>query len=116
MVDKIQIPATLEGISTLKDGSLSLRFHTQELSNTDKVTAMEFVQEFGWLLFAAQPHSEDEQLEQIRKDVGGKTPSQRLRAVLYIKYVQSKSQKSFESYYAHQMEQIIDQVKSRLDQ
>lgn len=112
-MDKIQIPASLEGITTLKDGGLSLRFQTQELSDEDKLTVMRYLQEFGWLLFAAQEH-EDTELEAIRKDVGGKSPSQRLRAVLYVSYQQGSQDRTFEQYYSNQMEQIINQIKQRL--
>lgn len=49
----IQTPAILEGVSTLKDGSLSVRFHTQEMSPEQKILFMEYLQRFGWLLFKA---------------------------------------------------------------
>ncbi|HJQ07959.1 MAG TPA: hypothetical protein VJ836_00595 [Candidatus Saccharimonadales bacterium] len=111
-----QIPATLEGITALKDGGLSIRFHTQEVDNKDKLTAMEFFQSFGWMLFSEQEQNEDTLiLEEIRKDVGGKTPSQRLRSVLYILYQQSgRTDVTFEQYYLQKMEYFINLVKQNL--
>lgn len=115
---KIQVPATLEGVSTLKDGGCSIRFHTQELTAAEKAVAFDFQSQFGWLLFAETEHKEDDvkQLEHIRKDTGGKSPSQRLRSSLYVMY-QQKSDKSipFEVFYGQQMEKIINSVKSNLD-
>lgn len=111
-----QIPATLDGVSTLKDGGLSIRFHTQEASANDKLVAMQFAQKFGWVLFSEQEQAESVELAQIRKDTGGKTPSQRLRAVLYIEYQQSgMTDNTFEQYYARRMEQFISYVKQNLD-
>lgn len=56
------------------------------------------------------------ELEVVRKDVGGKTPSQRLRAVLFVAYQQSgRIDITFEQYYAQKVEAFIDRVKSSLD-
>lgn len=101
----------------LRDGGISLRFHTQEANNDDKLVAMGFFQKFGWLLFSEQEQNEDTLiLEEVRKDVGGKTPSQRLRAVLYIEYQQSgKHDLSFEQYYMKRLEQFISYVKQNLE-
>ena len=109
----LQLQATLEGVSTLKDGGMSLRFHTQELSNDHKATLLSFAQSFGWLLFSEQEQDVDSlELEPARKDIGGKTPSQRLRNVLYISYQQSgRIDISFEQFYAQKMEQIINHIK-----
>lgn len=111
-----KVGATMEGVSTLKDGGVSLRFHTQELSNEDKTLAFNFQQGFGWLLFQEQDYKADElELDQIRKDTAGKSPSQRMRSVLYLLYKQSGQSVPFENYYGQQMERILDQLKDRLD-
>lgn len=118
MPKPIQVPATLEGVSTLKDGGVSVRLHTQELTSEEKTVVLNQQGKFGWFLFAEQEFNENElELETIRKDVGGKTPSQRLRAVLYIAYQQSgQHDKTFEQYYAQQMERFIERVKGALDE
>jgi hypothetical protein len=110
-----KVPATLEGVSTLKDGGLSCRFHTQELSPEDKTKAFEFQQGYGWLLFQEQDYKQDElDLEEIRKDTGGKSPSQRMRSVLYILYNQSGQSVSFEVFYSNYMDTIIEQLKDKI--
>ena len=110
------MPATLEGVSLLKDGGISVRFHTNELSIKEKAEISNFYQQFGWVLFSPQQIDEtDLELEQIRKDVGGKTPAQRLRAVLFIAYQQGgQIDKPFEQYYAEHMEKFINRVKAAL--
>jgi hypothetical protein len=115
-VKTFQVPATLEGVSLLKDGGVSLRYHTNELPPEEKTVISEYYQKFGWLLFSEQEHSEKElELEEIRKDIGGKTPSQRLRSVLYILHQQSgRLDLTFEQFYAEKMNRIIDQIKANL--
>lgn len=111
-----QVPATLEGVSLLKDGGVSVRFHTNELPPSEKTLLTSYFQKFGWMLFSEQEHDEDTlNLEEIRKDTGGKTPSQRLRSVLFILYQQSgQTDKTFEQFYAQQMERFINLVKQNL--
>lgn len=112
---QFQVPAILEGITTLKDGGLSIRFHTNEVNDQEKLTALSFFQKFGWMLFSEQEFDDGLELENIRRDTGGKTPSQRLRSVLYIQYQQSgKTEITFEQYYAQKMEQFINHVKANL--
>lgn len=112
-----QVPATLEGVSLLKDGGVSLRFHTNEMSASDKTAISNWYQQFGWLLFNAQEQDTDSLiLDNIRKDTGGKTPSQRLRGALYVAYEQSgQKDKTFEQFYAEKMERFIQHIKSQLD-
>lgn len=110
-----QIPATLEGISTLKDGGCSIRFHTQEASPEDKVTLMGFQGSFGWLQFSDSELQEIPR-ETINRDLSTKTPSQRLRATLFVAYQQSgRLDITFEQYYNQKMEIFIDRIKSTLE-
>lgn len=111
-----QVPAILDGVSSLRDGGLSIRYHTQELSQEDKVKVMDFLQGFGWLLFSENEQDEESLvLEDIRRDLGGKTPSQRLRAVLHVAYEQSnRIDLTWEQYYAQQVEKFINYVKQNL--
>lgn len=112
---RFQVPATLEGVSTLKDGGASVRFHTQELTDDDKVTLFGFSNAFGYMLFAEQPINEDElKLELIRKDTAGKSPSQRIRGVIFRIWEQNGKSGNFETYYGETMERIINQLKEKL--
>ncbi len=113
-----QVPATLEGVSTLKDGGVTVRFHTQELSASDKAVAFDFQSQFGWLLFKETEFKDDDtkELEAIRKDTGGKSPSQRLRSILYVLYQQrGENSITFEQFYSQQIEKVIDNIKRSLD-
>lgn len=110
-----QVPATLDGLSTLKDGGMSVRFHTQEIDSNDKVALMGFQGAFGWLQFSDQTINEVPK-ETIQKDITTKTPSQRLRATLFVAYQQSgRLDITFEQYYNQKMEAFIERVKSTLE-
>lgn len=118
MQKTFQTPATLEGISSLKDGGVTIRFHTQELSAQEKAIAFNYQGQFGWILFKATEHNTDDikELEAVRKDIGGKSPSQRLRSVLYVLYTQKGDESiSFEQFYIKQIEKVIEAIKARLN-
>lgn len=108
-------PAIIEGISPLKDGGMSVRLHTNEMNDAEKSEVIKFYQKFGWMVFSEQESSLEVPDETIRRDTGGKTPSQRLRAVLHVFYQQSgRIDVTFEQFYALQMEKFINKVKSSL--
>lgn len=114
MTKTFQAPATLTSVAFTADGGLRLTFHTQELTAEEKVIASQYHQQFGWLLFKANEFS----TEDIPKDEAsdeGKSPSQRLRAVLFVAWQQRGAKGDFESYYRRQMQRITDRVKEALD-
>jgi hypothetical protein len=116
-MEPFKIAAILDGISPLKGGGVSMRYHTQEISPAGMAQAMEYYQQFGWLLFAPEQRELEEvdiPKEKVQAEYAGRTPGQRLRAVLYVRWEQSKTTKDFETYYREQMEKIINQVKDRL--
>ena len=109
-----QVPAALEGVSMLKDGGVSLRFHTQELSKDDKVLLMEFVNSFGYLMFALNEFDDADIPKDNVKNQDGKSPSQRLRAVIYVEWRETNAGGDFEVYYRRYMERLINYVKGNL--
>lgn len=109
-----QIPAVLEGVSPLKDGGMSLRFHTNEVkSSHEKASIMEFYQAFGWLQFSDQSIHAVPKEAPVR-EAGDKTPSQRLRSTLYVLWQERYGDMTFDEYYNQQMEKIINRIKQEL--
>lgn len=47
---------------------------------------------------------------------GEKTPSQRIRAVLFLLWKQEGEQGTFDAFYNAKCEKIIEHLKSKLDQ
>jgi hypothetical protein len=110
-----QAPAILSRIGFTKDGGLSLGFHTNELTAADKVIASEYMGKFGWLLFKESQYTESDVPTDDPPSDEDKTPSQRLRAVLYVLWQQKDSKESFELFYRDQLERAISRVKRLLD-
>lgn len=107
-------PVILEGASTRADGSLSLRFSTPELEPASKTAFFELLnQNLKMLLQPAD--GEPVELKEIRGEFDRKTPSQRLRSVLYVWHQQSGAGGEFEQFYLRRMEEIINQVKAELN-
>ena len=83
----------VEKISTLADGSLRVHIGTPELSNETMVNLFQLNRKTGYVLLSPYPVNEDqknavekaaEKVEHESTEFGNKTPSQRLRSVLYV--------------------------------
>lgn len=98
----------------MKDGGLSLGFATNELKSEEKIMASEFHQKFGWLLFKESEFS-DADIPDTDAPDETKTPSQRLRAALYVLWKSRGSNGDFQDFYTKNLEQAIERVKRLLD-
>lgn len=115
MSPTFKVPAVVDGVSPLKDGGVSVRFHTQEMTPGQIADLMGYYQKFGWLIFSEQEQDVSQiKLDTIRKDAGGKSPSQRLRSVIFVLYSQTDRSETFEQFYERQMEKLINMVKENL--
>ncbi len=91
---------------------------TRELAGNEAAKLFDLRGTEAWVLIApSEFKEEDVKLPTERADpsIGSKTPSQRLRAVLYRLHEQSRSGTDFESFYRIKMEGIIDQLKGKLE-
>ena len=106
-------------VSTLADGSLSLTIHTQELPEETMMRLFKLRKKPGMVLISSDGINK-QQVEEVEKftsdfEVGGKTPSQRLRAVLYRVWEQTEQTYDFPIWYESQLERIINKYKATLD-
>jgi hypothetical protein len=114
----IQFASTIESVKPLKDGSMSLTFHTQEMTNEDKLNILNLLGKFGWLLFK-EDIKEWNEAEVPKEDSGyddGISPQKRLRGVIFRVWEQTKKKDcpDFEVWYRRQIEALISQYKERL--
>lgn len=111
-----KVEATMTRVASTVDGALSLGLHTKELDPIEKVSIMEFHNKTGWMLFSPNKITETD-IPSLPAEKGSKTPSQRLRSVLYILWSQSTetTRGEFEQFYNNRMELLIDQIKERLE-
>lgn len=105
--------------STKSDGSLSLNFSTSEMSPEEttvlfKLCRINLRMQLTPIGEAVEPPVE------VKTDIQTKTPSARLRGVLFVLYKQLDGRslmkgKSFELFYSEQMNRVIDDYKSQLE-
>jgi hypothetical protein len=111
---KFQAAAILTSVSYTKDGGVRLGFTTNEMSDEDKLIIAKFFQKFGFVLFKSNEFTlEDIPLEDAEDKT--KTPSKRLRAVLFLMWKQAGQKGDFEVYYRAQVEKVIEHLKAKLD-
>ena len=114
-----QLPAQLEGYRSLKDRTLKLSFETNELSPEQMANIHYSLNKIGYLAFAPDPFTTKEITDldnlKVEYDDSDKTPSQRLRAVLYRLWEQTpEGYKTFNDFYNSKMEGFITHLKSKL--
>ena len=115
------IEATIENISTRSDNTIKVVIGTQEMDAEQSAKLFQFRNNIAKVLF-----STDNITKEIIQSVSeaaieakpqpGKTPSQRLRAVLFRYYEQTNATNiTFETYYQNEIEKIINHYKSKLE-
>lgn len=115
----IIIGAQMESYRSLKDKTLKITFETNEPTPEQFVGIASGIQQFGYLAFKTEmfKNKEKEMLENLESDFEdkGKTPSQRLRAVMWRCFEQDKEgYVDFQLYYNFKMETLINHFKSKL--
>ena len=110
----ISTPAIITSIRAKVDRSLSFSATTPELTNEEKVLFME-LQGINTTM-TIEPLDEQNVPEvKIKGDLEQKTPSQRLRAVLFVLWEQEGRKGEFEDMYKNNMEKFINLIKAKLD-
>lgn len=117
-----QVAAILDGVTPRKDGGVSLRFVTNEVSKEEKVTLMEFYQSFGWVLFSREELEESNiPKEQATREKGTKSPSQVLRGRLFVYWRDvlnnnPEDSVNFENWYAGILNKIGRQYLDKVEE
>lgn len=113
-MNAITCPVILTRASTRTDGSLGLSFATPELKPDEKVALMELCNKNLKMLL--QPIDEPMTgLKDVKQEFDRKTPSQRLRAVLFVEWQQMGQTGEFEEHYRRKMEYFINSIKNGLN-
>jgi len=110
---KVTLPATLESISTLKDGSFKMVFTSQEMPPEHGATLLSMRQKFGWLLFSPNEISVSDIPDIEAPQEGLKSQSVRLRGALY-RWFEKEGGSDFDEFYRSKLEKIIQWVKDKL--
>ena len=110
--------AVITSLSSRNDGSLRLSVVTPELTTQQKVEVMELQNQILNAIFIPEEFQTEEMV--IDKDLDGKSPSNRLRNVLFVWWKKlseaSGTKDDFSLWYRNKMESIIDGVKLKIEE
>lgn len=108
----------ISNFSSRVDGSLGFRASTPELTVPEKIAFMELQGKNCRALFEPLDYASDGKTE-IKNPLGTKSPSVRLRSVLFVLFKQlsdkGKVQGTFDEFYVLHMDRIIDGYKEQLE-
>lgn len=111
------IPCFISKLQTMSDKGIRIIADTQEI--TDPETKQEIFgihDKAGFFYFKEVDFTPDDiEVPDIPIQRDEKSPSQRLRAVLYLLWNQSKTTLGYEQYYREQVDKIIEKLKEKLD-
>ena len=119
MTELFQAPVDITKIETTPDKCLKITMHTaQELPSAHEALLMSLRRKTGWMLFK-EVQIEEQDIANLPDFVpdfkNEKSPSQRLRAVLYRQWEQSAMKEAFETYYRSAMDRILEHEKAKLE-
>jgi len=116
----LQIPAHFDKVSTKKSGAWIFTFETIDFLDGETISKFtKLAHTDGNILFATRRLDMKDLANIPEPDetskTDGKTPSQRLRAVLFVRWKQLGKTGDFDAYYRKSMEHFIDTVKEKLE-
>lgn len=119
---KLQFSALIDGVNAKKDKTLSIRLGTQELTSEDTSHIFDLM---GKQIFVAVAETAIESLEvpEVLPEMqGDKTPSQRLRSILYKLWeqkmdgtdIKSVGYQTFPRFYEDYLFKLCEQLKDKI--
>lgn len=113
-----QVPATISQVKTMASG-LRVSVDTQDNLSPDAISRVfQMKGGLGWFTFNQHIIEPDDiiDLPKLKRDDKQKTPSERLRAVLYIYWQQDNhGYEDSELFYRYYVEKVIDAIKDKLN-
>jgi hypothetical protein len=114
---KLQLPATIEKITTRADNTIAVTISTQEMTPEASTALFGLKGKLGWLLFAENMATEaDVPKEPAPEFKGEKSVSQRIRSCLYLYWSKNTSKSTpFDTFYKQWAEHKIQEIKDTLN-
>lgn len=122
-MQQISFSAQIDGVNAKKDRTLSLRLGTQELTTDDTAHIFDLMGKQIFIAIGETPIESMEIPEVLPEMKGDKSPSQRLRGILFKiweqKYprgvgVKDKSYISFPKFYEDYMFKLCESLKEKI--
>lgn len=105
----------LEGFTSKKDKSLSLRFSTPELADEEAVAVRALQGVVSDML--VQPQDEEfPEIVEVKAQTEQKTASSRLRGSLFVLWEKRGKEGDFDLFYRTNMEKFITRIKNLIDE
>jgi len=109
----IETQGIITGVRSKVDGSLGLSMSTPELTSEEKAAVMDLQGQNLVCTFVPLDEKNAPKMK-VDKEIETKTPSNRLRNVLYVLWEQEGGKGDFDDFYKRQMEKVIDAYKGKL--
>lgn len=113
----ILIAAVVDKITTLKDNSVKITLDTQELTpaRAGELFTLRNSLATVYISPAEITSREMAQVDAIEPEMPGKSPSQRMRNVMFLLWKQDhEGYNEFDSYYKAKMEKFIEELKNNI--
>lgn len=112
---KISIPVLIDGVKTMKDKTVKISLVTQELPASEMGIVFSLANDLASCVLASVGTTiKDEDLKDIKDFPEERSPSRRLRGVLYVLWEQQGKKDDFELFYRRSMERLIERIKNKL--
>lgn len=112
---KLQFSGLIDGVNAKKDRTLLIKIGTQELSAEDASYLLDCMGKQLWIGIAETPIEALEVPEVLPEMHGDKTPSQRLRGLLYVLWSEKTDKKrTFPQFYEDYMFKLCEQLKVKI--
>jgi len=107
----------IDKIETLKDNSIKIVLETQEIEGKEALELFSLRNKYIYTFLKETPFEKDELdiKEPMKEFKTDKTPSQRLRSVLYVYWNEKKPTSDFETFYKSKMSELTEYIKSKLN-
>lgn len=113
-----QIPAQITKLETQSDGGIRVVLDTQELTDPEELKQLFMLRKsLGWFSFKSNKITAGEipDEEAMAEEGETKSPSERLRNVLFVYWKENRRGKGdFNAFYKETMEKYISNVKEKL--
>jgi hypothetical protein len=118
-MEGLLMPVVISSIRSLKDGSVSVQVETQELSPSKAGELFSLRKKIAMMYLSPKDVVTQKEMDQINalnaEIPSEKTPSRRMRSVLYILWSQNnEGYKDFALYYDNKMNNFIEELKNNI--
>lgn len=111
---QVRVQVIINSIRSRKDGSLGFSAETPEMTTPDKINFMELQNRVLQGVFIPMDNP-NAPIYKVDKALETKSPSTRLRNVMWVYWQQQGMDEEFDTFYIKMMEKMIAQWKGRLD-